>query len=169
MTLGLSEIEFSGGRLRLRPETAADEDFRFALFCASRPPEEDFSPLGPEWAQRLLQQQFRAQNNGYRENFPQARFDIIELDDTRVGYLVVDVADTQIRVVDLTIVPERRSAGLGEAVLDPIIAAAQRRKLPLRASVLNGNEGSLRFCRRLGFAPIGEPTDLFTELEWRNA
>jgi GNAT superfamily N-acetyltransferase len=161
------EIEFGGGILRLRPETVADEAFRFALFCASRPPEEDFSPLGPELAERLLHQQFRAQYHGYRANFPQARFDIIEFEDARVGHVVVDIADTQMRAVDLAILPERRSAGIGEAVLNRCLAEAQERNLPLRASVLNGNEGCLRLCRRLGFSPVGEPTALFTELEWR--
>ncbi len=169
MTGGAREFEFAGGLLRLRPETVADEDFRFALFCVSRPPEEDFSPLGPELAQRLLRQQFRAQSYGYRADYPNARFDIIEFEEARVGHVVVDVADTQMRIVDLAILPERRSAGLGEAVLARLIVEAQDRHLALRASVLNGNEGSLRFCRRLGFAPIGEPTALFTELEWRGA
>ena len=125
MSAGLQEIEFEGGRLRLRPETVADEDFRFALFCASRSPVEDFSPLGPELAQRLQHQQFLAQNYSYRAEFPQARFDIIEFEQARVGHVVVDVAETQIRVVDLAIVPERRSAGIGEAVLNRCIAEAQ--------------------------------------------
>jgi GNAT superfamily N-acetyltransferase len=167
MTADAREIEISGGLLRLRSETEADEAFRFALFCASRPPEEDFSPLGPELAQQMLRQQFRAQNYSYRAEFPNARFDIIEFDGAPVGHVVV--ADTEMRVVDLAILPDRRSAGLGEAVINPIIAEAQRRKLPLRVSVLNGNQGSLRFCRRLGFEPIGEPTAFFTELEWRGA
>jgi RimJ/RimL family protein N-acetyltransferase len=169
VTDGLREIEFAGGLLRLRPETETDEAFRFALFCVSRPPEEDFSPLGPELAQQLLRRQFRAQNHSYRADFPKARFDIIELDGAPVGYVVVDMTGTQARVIELAIVPERRSAGLGETVIHPIIAEAQRRALPLRASVLNGNQASLRFCRRLGFAPIGEPTAFHTELEWRGA
>lgn len=167
MSGGAREIEFAGGLLRLRPETETDEAFRFALFCASRPPAEDFSPLGPMLAQQMLRQQFRAQHYGYRADYPNARFDIIEFEDARVGHVVVDVADKEMRVVDLAILPERRGSGIGEAVLDRFIVEAGNRNLALRASVLNGNEGSLRFCRRLGFAPISEPTALFTELEWR--
>jgi len=169
MTGDLREIAFAGGLLRLRPETEADEAFRFALFCASRPPEEDFSPLGPELAQHLLRQQFRAQKHSYRADFPRAHFDIVEFDGAPVGYVVVDMTETQARVVELAIVPERRGAGFGEAVLNLIIAEAQRRKLPLRVSVLNGNRGSLRFCRRLGFEPVGESTALYTTFEWRGA
>ncbi len=164
------EIAFAGrGRLALRPGTPADEDFRFALFCASRPPGQDFAFMEPALREQLLRQQFRAQNYSYRADFPNARFDVIEFDGALVGHVVVDVADTEMRVVDLAILPDRRSAGLGEAVLKPLIAEAQRRKIPLRVSVLNGNQGSLRFCRRLGFEPIGEPTAFFTELEWRGA
>jgi GNAT superfamily N-acetyltransferase len=169
MTADAREIEISGGLLRLRPETEADEAFRFALFCASRPPEQDFSPLGPELARHLLRQQFCAQNCSYRAEFSDARFDIIEFDGAPVGHIVVAVAEIEMRVVDLAILPHRRSAGLGEAVLNPLVAEARRRKLPLRVSVLNGNQGSLRFCRRLGFEPIGEPTAFFTEFEWRGA
>ena len=69
MSAGLQEIEFEGGRLRLRPETVADEDFRFALFCASRSPVEDFSPLGPELAQRLQHQQFLRRITAIAQSF----------------------------------------------------------------------------------------------------
>jgi len=161
------DIELSREPLRLRPETEADREFRFALFCASRPPEEDFSPLGPELAQQMLRQQFRAQTQSYRADCPQARFDVIELDGAPVGYVIVVMTDTEARVVDLAIVPERRGGAIGEAVIKSVMAEAQSRALPLRASVLNGNQGSLRFCRRLGFTPIGEPTPFYTELEWR--
>ena len=163
----MRDIEYSGGLLRLRPETEADGDFRFELFCASRPPEEDFSPLGQELAQRMLRQQFRAQSQSYRADFPEARFDVIELDGAPVGYVIVAVSDAQARVVDLAIVPERRGGAIGEAVIKCVAAEAQSRALPLRASVLNGNQGSLRFCRRLGFELIGEPSAFYTELEWR--
>ena len=161
------KLEFSDGLLSLRPETEADGGFRLALFCASRPPEEDFSPLAPELAQHLLRQQFRAQSQSYRAEFPEARFDVIELDGAPVGYVIVARTGTQARVVDLAIVLERRGGAIGEAVIKTVMAEAQRRALPLRASVLNGNQGSLRFCRRLGFAPIGEPTAFYTDLEWR--
>jgi ribosomal protein S18 acetylase RimI-like enzyme len=169
MTGAARQIEFSGGLLRLRPETEADAAFRFALFCASRPPEEDFSLLGPELAQHLLRQQFLAQSRSYQTDFPLARVDIIEFDSAPVGYIIVEMTVTQARIVDLAIVPDRRRAGIGEAVITPIIAEAQRRELPLRVSVLNGNRGSLRFRRRLGFQPIGERTAFHAELEWRCA
>lgn len=163
----MRDIDYSGGLLRLRPETEADGNFRYALFCVSRPPEEDFSPLGPELAQQMLRQQFRAQSQSYRADFPQARIDVIELDGAPVGYVIVAMSDTQARVLDLAIVPERRGGAIGEAVIKRVMAEAQSRALPLRASVLNGNRASLRFCRRLGFEPIGEPTVFYTELEWR--
>ena len=164
-------IDLAGGRLRLRlrPETAADEAFRFALFCAARPPGEDFSPLGPEMAQRMLRHQFLAQNHSYRKDFPDARFEIVTLDDAPVGYVIVHIGTAEARIVDLAILPGRRSAGLGEAVVRGAAAEAAARALPLRASVLKGNAGALRFCRRIGFAPIGEIAPFYIALEWRGA
>src|ERR1700737_2959105 len=48
---------FSAGLVRRRPERAADGEFRFDLFCGSRPPGEDLAALDAPLRERLMRQQ----------------------------------------------------------------------------------------------------------------
>jgi ribosomal protein S18 acetylase RimI-like enzyme len=54
-------------------------------------------------------------------------------------------------IVDLALLPEHRSAGLGTTVALETVARADRAGLPVRISVLRSNEGAMRFWTRLGF------------------
>jgi len=159
------EIVFPSGALRLRSESVADDEFRFALFCVSRPPGEDFAPLGPEVAAKLLRQQFLAQSCGYRQDFPDARFLIVELDGAPVGRIVVARSEAEVRIVDLALLPDRRGGGIGEALMRAVIEEARAAGLPLRASVMTSNLASLRFCQRFGLAPRGGAATFYLELE----
>src|SRR4051812_16733139 len=76
--------------LRLRPEQETDLAFRYRLFCESRPAEFALLQLEPAAFEQLMGFQFQAQTVSYRANFPQARFDIIELDQAPIGRIVVD-------------------------------------------------------------------------------
>src|ERR1700754_427793 len=99
------------GVVRLRPERADDREFRFRLFCEPRQPE--FALLPPADYQRIMAHQFHAQTVGYNAQFPQARFDIIELDGQPIGRIVVDRPATLLHIVDQAIVPELRNRGIG--------------------------------------------------------
>jgi len=81
------EIDSPRGLLRLRPETEADQDFRFRPFGESRP---DLALMPSNAREQVLMLQFRAQNVSYRTQFPRARFDIIELEGRPIGRIVVD-------------------------------------------------------------------------------
>ena len=60
-----------------------------------------------------MRQQFHAQTVSYREQFPAAAFDIIELDGEPIGRMVVDRPGDQMHLVDIAIVPERARPGAG--------------------------------------------------------
>jgi len=159
-------IAFARGVLRLRPERTEDEPFRFQLFCDSRPPGQGFDSLDPRIRDALLRQQFVAQSLSYRSHYPTASFDIVELDDTRIGRIVVACNPDALLVVDLAFEPKRRNQGIGEALVRDVMEEARTSGLPVRVSVFVNNQGSLRFCLRLGFKPVHR-TDLYVDLEWR--
>jgi hypothetical protein len=73
------------GRVHRRPERAADDGFRFDLFCGSRAPGENLSALHAPLRER---QQFCGQNASYRANYPNARFEIVEHDGAPIGRIV---------------------------------------------------------------------------------
>jgi hypothetical protein len=97
------------GLLHLRPERPEDRDFRFDLFCKSRLPKWDLVPLDAAVRHQLMQMQFQAQTASYAAQFPNARFDIIDLQEKPIGRIVVDRPGDQIHIVDQAIVPELRA------------------------------------------------------------
>ena len=154
------------GMLALRPEREEDRAFRYSLFCRSRPPEWDMVQLDPQVREELMRHQFEAQTNGYLTQFPQARFDIIELDGEPIGRIVVDRPADMINLIDQAIVPAWRNQGLGTTIMRTLMDEVRARGIPLRLMVGSSNDPSLRLYLRLGFVPIAS-TPMYIELEWK--
>ena len=121
------------GLLHLRPERSDDGDFRFALFCNSRLPEWDL--IDPAFKQQLMPQQFQAQTTGYAAQFPNARFDIIELAGEPIGRIVVDRPGTCLHIVDQAIVPHLRNRGIGTAIMRALMNEAAAAGISFRLKV----------------------------------
>jgi ribosomal protein S18 acetylase RimI-like enzyme len=110
--------------------------------------------------------QFNAQTVSYRNDFPRARFDIIELGGKPIGRIVVDRPGTMVYIVDQVVTPALRGRGIGTAIMRALMDEAQATGLPVRLKVAPGEEPALRLYLRLGFVPI-EKVPLYMELEWR--
>jgi ribosomal protein S18 acetylase RimI-like enzyme len=159
------EIASPAGVVSLRPERDDDRDFRYQLFCDSRQPE--FAQVfPPDLFQQVMRQQFHAQTVSYREQFPRARFDIIEMAGRPIGRIVVDRPGIMLHIVDQAIVPELRNRGIGTAVMHVLMDEARGANLPVRLEVASENDPSLRLYLRLGFVVI-ETVPLYMQLEWQ--
>jgi ribosomal protein S18 acetylase RimI-like enzyme len=160
------EIPSQAGLLRLRPEQDADRDFRYRLFCDSRQPEFALV-LPPPVYQQVMAHQFQAQTVGYRNDFPRARFDIIELGGEPIGRIVVDRPGAMLHIVDQAIVPALRGRGIGTAIMRALMDEAQAAGFPVQLEVASENDPSFRLYQRLGFVTI-ETVPLYMKLEWRS-
>ena len=159
------EIPSPAGSVRLRPEREDDRAFRYRLFCDSRQPE--FALLLPPAAyQQVMAHQFHAQTVSYRAEFPQVRFDIVELAGRPIGRIVVDRPATMLHIVDQAIIPELRGRGIGTAIMRALMDEAAALRLPVRLKVASSNDPSMRLYLRLGFVPV-ESVALYIELEWQ--
>jgi ribosomal protein S18 acetylase RimI-like enzyme len=161
------EVPSPAGLLQLRPEREQDRDFRYQLFCHSRQPEFALL-LTPAAFQQVMTHQFHAQTASYREQFPQARFDIVELSGEPIGRMVVDRPGTELHIIDQAIIPQLRGRGIGTALMRALIDEAGAAGLPVRLEVMSENDPAYRLYRRLGFVPI-ETVPLYMRLEWRPA
>lgn len=159
------EIASPLGTLRLRPELDEDDAFRFALFCQSRPAELALLPIEPAAREQLMRLQHRAQTTSYRTSFPGARFDIIELDGSPIGRLVIDRTAQHIAIVDWAITPELRGRGIGTAILQAILEEARQAGREVRLKVFSSNGAALRLYLRFGFEPVSA-ISFYTELAW---
>ena len=138
----------------LKLATTDDQAFLSELFSDVRSVE--FAPLGlPEQAlTQLLAMQFRAQQSGYAAQFPQAVDRILWSGTTRIGRLLVNESQDEIRLVDIALLAPYRGQGRGGHIIQALCVQAIKAGLPLRLSVRFSNPAE-HLYERLGFARTG--------------
>jgi GNAT superfamily N-acetyltransferase len=147
-----------------RQAAAEDEDFLQVLF-ASAHPELSMLPLAPEQLKQLLIMQWAAQQKDYRESFPESEHSIILIDGRPAGRIWVSRNDREIHVLDISVLPEFRRAGVGGFVYRQLIEEGEATARSVRCSVFRYNDVSFQFHQRMGFKVTSE-TDLFRSMEW---
>jgi ribosomal protein S18 acetylase RimI-like enzyme len=140
---------------RLRPVVDDDRAFLVALYGSVREPELAHLPWDETMKGVFVEQQFAAQDAHYRENYPGATLDVVEVDGERAGRLYVHRGPSDIRIMDIALAPAFRGRGVGTGLLRRLMeeAAASGRKLSIHVEMNNPAKG---LYERLGFAPAGE-------------
>lgn len=137
-------------RVTLRPaEFPDDEDFLRELYFASRDDLDEIFGKG-DLKRNLLSMQHRGQTQTYGRHFPGASNDIVELDGRRIGRLMVDRQADSIRCIDISLMPETRSCGIGSFLLKRLLSECTEKGLPCVLHVLNANRARVLY-ERLGF------------------
>lgn len=151
----------SDANVVVRAMTAADAAFDRQLFDEDRGA--PFAPLrldGPMLT-LLLDQQFRAQQSGYRNAFPDAGHFVIEHAGTAIGRLTTalrgDGDSRALHVISIVLSASAQKRGVGTDVMHRLGGAALAQGATrLTLSVLRGNDGARRFYERLGFSAVGD-------------
>lgn len=154
------------GVVTLRPETPEDEAFRLALFRASRGPGWNQIALPPDMLTTIMTQQFLAQTQGYRADYPDARLEIIMVDGIDVGRMATDRRADALHLIDIAMTPPWRGRGVGAAILRGLMDEAQAQGLPLTLQVARDNFAAQRLYHRLAFVATAANETHFT-LIWR--
>ena len=156
------------GALTFRPErdTQADRNFLYALFAASKAADMALMPIDLAARDFLLRAQYRSMTATYRQNYPTARWEVVELGEERIGRLITYVGERFVNYVDIALAPETQGRGLATRVMTQALEEPRRLGLPARVNVLARNCASLKLCERVGFVQFGEIPP-FVELEWR--
>jgi ribosomal protein S18 acetylase RimI-like enzyme len=148
----------------LRPETDADIPFLMQLYASTRADELAPIPWSAEQKQAFLTSQFQAQRRHYRGHFAQCAFDILEQNGVPAGRLYLDARPARLHIIDISLLPEWRGKGLGTAILEALMAAAQAGGRGVGILVEKFNP-ALRLYRRLGFTDIAD-REVYLEMEW---
>lgn len=149
----------------LRPVTPEDDEFLLQVYSSIRAEELAQVPWSAEQRGAFLKMQFAAQQLHYRDNNPNATHDLILLDSQAIGRLYVARRVGEIRILDITILPEYRNRGVGTPLIKDLMAEAARAGKPLTIWVESFNP-SLRLFERLGFKKI-EDDRVNLLMEWR--
>jgi ribosomal protein S18 acetylase RimI-like enzyme len=165
MTLPLRAAAALG--LSVRPMTDADLPFIAALYASTRA--EELAATGwPEAMKRaFLDQQHQAQHRHYANAYPDMDWLIVERAGAPVGRLYLDAGGRELRIVDISLLPQARGQGFGTALLRDVIRQGRASRRPVALSVLRGNPAR-RLYARLGFTPIAGLNSAHEEMVHRH-
>ncbi|MCG8406615.1 MAG: GNAT family N-acetyltransferase [Phycisphaerales bacterium] len=152
------------GDVRLRPVEAEDDPFLLKVYASTRAAE--LSQTGWDAAQKetFVRMQFNAQRQHYQSRFPDAEHSVILKGNQTVGRLYVSDSAEELRVLDITVLPEHRSAGIGGAILRDLLASARKAGKPVRIHV-EADSRCTGLFNRLGFT-VAQEKELHVLLEW---
>lgn len=136
--------------LRLRRARRTDMEFLFSLYASTRTEELAVVDWTPAQKEGFLRMQFRAQDAYYRENYPGALFQVVLLDRQPVGRLYLHRRPDEIRVMDISLLPEYRGRGIGTTLLRQVLQEGTERCLPVTIHVERFNPARSLY-ERLGF------------------
>ncbi|WP_171907594.1 GNAT family N-acetyltransferase [Alkalimonas amylolytica] len=150
--------------LAVRQATEADQEFLLALYAATRQDLQQLQ-LPPAQAEHLITMQYQAQYSGYRQQYPKACSLIIEYANCGIGRILLDTANTNIRLIDIALLPDHRRQGYARACIRALQDFAVQRNKPVQLSVYQDNIAAHTLYLELGFSPI-QSSPPFLSLCW---
>lgn len=133
-----------------------------ALVACTR---EDLLLLDRTISTMLVRMQYEAQLSDYRRRFPGMEESVVLVDGASAGRIYVARSRHEIRLVDISLLPEFRGRRIGSALLASLQEESANAGLPLRLHVLQGNPAAGLY-RRFGFQP-GVVEGIYLAMEWQ--
>jgi ribosomal protein S18 acetylase RimI-like enzyme len=150
----------------LRACRESDLAFLEKLFATTR--EAELRQLG-DWADaqkaEFVRSQFQLQHDHYTQHYPGATLDVVLEGDLPIGRWYVHRGRNEIRLMEVTLLPEKRNRGIGSALTGELLAEAAGSGVPVVLHVEARNPAR-HLYERLGFSVSSDPGAAYQRLEW---
>lgn len=148
----------------LTPVNESDGELIDEIYFYTR--NEEFAATGwsDEQLKPFLKMQCDYQKQSYKMQFPNAEFSMILFENKKVGRLIVNRAEDEIRLVDIAILPEFRSLGIGSKIIGDLFLEAEKSNKPIGLQVEKNNQKAFHLYQKLGFEIVGE-NDMYISME----
>ena len=156
----------NGATLKLRPVTLEDDPFLLSVYTSTRADELAQVEWEPGQQEAFVKWQFEMQRREYDARFPDAEYDVIEIDGKPAGRLWLGRKDDEIRLLDIALLPEFQNRTAGTVLLTGLIDEARSTGKRLRHMVFVLNNNADRFYERLGFVVL-EDLGGYKHMEWK--
>ncbi|MGZ8165456.1 MAG: GNAT family N-acetyltransferase [Methylobacter sp.] len=142
----------------LRPSTLSDMDFLCQVYASTRFEE---TAMLIDWTDEqkeiFLRSQFLTQHGSYHQHYPDACYDVIESEDEKIGRFYVAYMESEIRIIDIALLPPFRSQGIGSVLITKVITEAEASQRFISLHVEDYNPAK-NLYERMGFTVAGEVT-----------
>jgi ribosomal protein S18 acetylase RimI-like enzyme len=137
----------------LRPVTPDDREFLLHLYGTTREEELALVPWTDAEKAAFLEQQFDAQAASYQAAYPDGEFLLVLLDGEPAGRLYLGRSPGELRLIDITLLPQHRGRGIGTALIAGIVGRADRDGVEVGLHVEPWNPAK-RLYERFGFETV---------------
>ena len=114
----------------------------------------------------FLRLQFRGQQRHYQAQAFEVDYRIITLEGQSIGQLILIRSPLEIRLADISLLPEHRGGGIGARLIRGLFVEAREKNLPVTLHVEKTNRAA-RLYERLGFKIIDD-TGAHLKMEWQS-
>ena len=151
-------------RVTFRPETEDDAEFLYRIYAGTREQEMRMVDWPDEQKDEFLRSQFHAQTLHYKNNYIDAEYSIILVDGQPAGRLYLHQDPGDLRIMEISLIPEHRGSGIGTLLLREIMdrAAAAGHIVSIHVEQFNP---ALRLYERLGFKAV-DTNGVYYLLQW---
>lgn len=150
--------------LYVRPAVPEDAPFLYQLVYQVLFEQLQAETWDPRIRDQLLDLQIKAKQGSYAVVHPRADYAIVMLEDQPVGRMIIDRAGDDYHLVDISIAPKHRGAGIGTRLVLALCMEAEMLRKNVRLYVSITNPRAANLYRRLGFRAIEDlQTDTLME------
>ena len=135
---------------RIRRATSQDEGFLFDVYCTTWQKEIAAMP-NPNLVQHFLRIQYTAHNVRLQTRFPDHERWVVTHEDKPAGRLFLHRSPSMLHIVEITLLPEFCSAGIGSRILRAVLAEAARDDQAVSLRVPRRNVRAANLYNTLGF------------------
>ena len=128
--------------------SATNDDYEF-LYQLHRATMKAYIEVIWGWEESWQREYFQAKWDPTKRN-------IIQIEEDDAGVLVIENREGEYYLGLIEILPEYQGQGVGTAVIQDFIAAAQKQNLPATLHVLKSNHPARKLYQRLGFTIVAE-------------
>jgi GNAT superfamily N-acetyltransferase len=139
--------------VQLREEHDADVPFLRELYASTRTDELAAVPWPEDRKCEFLAHQFDLQREQYRLHYAGAEWLLIEREGAAIGRLYLRRGGSEVRLMDVALLPGQRGTGLGTRLTRALLDWADAQGLPVTLHVEPFNP-AYRLYRRFGFAYV---------------
>ncbi|AXA89811.1 GNAT family N-acetyltransferase [Massilia sp. YMA4] len=150
--------------IEMRPVEHADQRFLEQLYASTRSTDQRMDGCDARTEALLVALQFRARQAQLRAVYPYGDIAVIFERDRPIGSLYVNYGADEIRILDISLLPEYRNRGIGQGLLRSLQAQGVRMRVPVRLDLLLSSP-AYRLFQRCGFVLRGA-NGLHNSLEW---
>ena len=136
--------------IALRRTAPADAELIAAIYAGTREEEMRLVPWSDAQKKAFTDWQSRMQEQHYALHYPNAELLLVAMEGVAIGRIYVDVSSTEVRLMDVTLLPAQRNRGIGTHLVHALLdfADAHARMASLHVEPFNP---ARRLYERLGF------------------